>query len=195
MLNCSVATRVFERSAPHVAAERGNREVVTLSPCHLVTLSSAVVALAIGPAHAHALYVECKLKGDTVVVEAFFSDNTPARDARVTVRNSGGGELAAGRTDDAGRWRFPAPAAGKYEVTCDLGDGHRKVAIVTIPTAAALKPITPPPEEIVVSGGPTREELTRFPWLRLLLGVAAIGGLAVLLWLATRRRGPTHEST
>jgi hypothetical protein len=128
-------------------------------------------------------------------VEAFFSDNTPARDAKVTVRDPHGDELAAGRTDDAGRWTFPAPAAGKYEVTCDLGDGHRKAAIVTIPSAAALKPITPTPDEIVVTGGPTREELTRFPWLRLVLGVGAIGGLAMLLWLATRRRGTIHEST
>ena len=154
-----------------------------------------MLLFATGPVHAHALYVECKLKGDAVVVEAFFSDNKPAPDAKVTVRDSGGGELAAGRTDDAGRWTFPAPAAGKYEVTCDLGDGHRKPVIITIPSPAALKPITPPPEEIVITGGPTREELTRFPWLRLLLGVAAIGGLAILLWLATRRRGNIHEST
>ena len=49
--------------------------------------------------------------------------------------------------------------------------------------------MAPAPEEIVVTGGPTREELTRFPWLRLALGVAAVGGLAVLLWLATRGRG------
>jgi len=165
-----------------------------LSPCHLVTLSSAVLLFASGPAHAHRLYVECKLKGDTVVVEAFYSDNKPAANATVTVHDALGNELATGRTDDAGRWRFPAPAAGKYQVTCDAGGGHRTPVPVTIPTAAALKPITPAPEEIVVTGGPTREELTRFPWLRLFLGVAAIGGLAVLLWLATRRRGTIHES-
>ena len=124
-------------------------------------LLAACCLLASGSAHAHALSVECKLKGDTVVVEAFFSDNKPAPNAKVTVRDSHGNELATGRTDDEGRWTFPAPAAGKYEVTCDAGEGHRRPVIVTIPTVAALKPITPTPEEIVVTGGPTREELTR----------------------------------
>ena len=166
-----------------------------MSPCHLVTLSLGGLLLTAGPVHAHRLNVVGTLKGDTVVIEAFFTDNTPARDAKVTVRDPHGKELAAGRTDDAGRWTFPAPAPGKYQVTCDAGEGHRKLVTITIPTPAALKPITPTPEEIVVTGGPTREELTHFPWLRLLLGVAAIGGLAVLLWLATRRRGATHEST
>lgn len=170
--------------------------MITVSLNYRLSLSIAVLLIATGSVRAHDLGIECKLKGDTVVVEAFFTNNNaPARDAKVTVRQPQGGDLASGRTDDAGRWSFPAPAAGKYEVTCDLGDGHRKQVIITIPTAAALKPITPTPEEIVVTGGPTREELTRFPWLRLLLGVAAIGGLAVLLWLATRRRGTTHEST
>jgi hypothetical protein len=168
--------------------------MVTLSPCHLVSLSLAALMLTAGSAHAHKLNAVGTLKGNTVVIEAFFSDNTPARDAKVTVRDPRGGELASGRTDDAGRWTFPAPPPGKYEVTCDAGEGHRKPVIITIPSPAALKPITPPPEEIVITGGPTREELTRFPWLRLLLGVAAIGGLAVLLWLATRRRGVPHES-
>jgi hypothetical protein len=159
-----------------------------LTPWHLVTLSLPVLLLAAGSAHAHGLNVECKLTHDTVVVEAFYTDNTPARDAKVTVRDPHGGEIASGRTDDAGRWSFPAPPAGKYEVACDAGGGHLRRAIITIPTAMSLKPITPPPEEIIVTGGPTREELTRFPWLRLFLGVAAIGGLAVLLWLVTRRR-------
>jgi len=170
-------------------------EDCTLPPRHVVTLSFASLLLTAGFAHAHGLGVQCKLRGDTVVVEAYFTDNKPARDAKVTVLDSNGVELANGRTDDAGRWSFPAPAAGKYKVTCDLGDGHRTPVIVTIPTAGAVKAISPQPEEIVVTGGPTREELTRFPWLRLLLGVAAIGGLAALLWLATRGRGATHEST
>lgn len=164
------------------------RETVTLLPCQVVTLALAIVLFAGGSAPAHALGVECKLKDGTVVLEAFYSDNTPARDAKVIVRDPHGKELATGHTDDAGRWTFPAPAPGKYEVTCDAGAGHRRPVIITIPSPAALKPITPTPEEIVVTGGPTREELTRFPWLRLVLGVAAIGGLAVLLWLATRRR-------
>jgi hypothetical protein len=170
------------------------RETIALSIRHLVTLAPVLAFAALpttaAPAHAHDLRVECKLKGDIVSVEGFFTDGTPARDAKVTVRDPQGTEIAAGRTDDAGRWTFPRPAAGKYEVLVTSNDGHRsRPAVATIPTEAALNAITPAPDEIIVTSGPTREELTRFPWLRLALGVAAIGGLAVLLWLASRGRG------
>src|SRR5438128_10049711 len=100
------------KRAPRRLASRRHTEAVSLSPCHLVTLSCTAVLLAADSAHAHDLLAECKLKGGTVIVEAFFSDNTPAREAKVTVRDARGGELASGRTDDAGRWSFPAPVAG-----------------------------------------------------------------------------------
>jgi hypothetical protein len=151
-------------------------------------LAAAVLLLAAGPASAHALYAEAKLRGDTVTVEVFYSDNTPARGAAVTVRDKSGQEVAAGQTDDEGRWSFARPAAGKYEVMADGGAGHRVRVPITIPSDAVLKTHTPTPDEVVVTAGPTREELTRFPWLRAALGVAAIGGLALLLWLANRRR-------
>jgi nickel transport protein len=151
-------------------------------------LAAAVLFAAAGPAAAHALYAEAKLRGETVTVEVFYSDDTPARGAAVTVRDKSGQEVAAGRTDDEGKWSFARPAAGKYEVTADAGDGHRKAVSITIPSDAVLRTHTPTPDEVVVTGGPTREELTRFPWLRAALGVAAIGGLALLLWLANRGR-------
>jgi hypothetical protein len=156
-------------------------------------VSSAVaLLLAVAPAAwAHALHAEAKLKGDTVTVEAFFDDDTPARGAKVAVRDERGREVAAGRTDERGVWSFPRPAAGKYEVVVDAGAGHRsRPAPLTIPTETALGAHRPPPEEVRVTPGPTRGELTRFPWLRLVLGVLAVGGLAALLWLATRGKGP-----
>jgi nickel transport protein len=157
-----------------------------MSTCRAAAFAAAAVLFTAGPASAHALYAEARLRGDTVTVEVFYSDNTPARDAAVSVRDKGGQEVASGRTDDEGRWSFPRPAAGKYAVTADAGAGHRVSVPITIPTDTVLKTHTPAPDEVIVTGGPTREELTRFPWLRAALGVAAIGGLAALLWLAKR---------
>src|SRR5438874_771922 len=149
----------------------------------LCTLTLLAVLLA-----PHALHAEAKLHGDTVTVEAFYSDNTPAIDAAITVRDAAGKEIAAGRTNDRGIWSFPRPAAGKYEVVADAGAGHRAQATATIPSEAALRVLSPAPEEVIVTGGPTREELTRFPWLRVAIGLATIGGLAILLWLVNRGR-------
>ena len=45
-----------------------------------------VALIAAAPAHAHALGATAKRVGDRVEVEAYFSDDTPARDAAVMVR-------------------------------------------------------------------------------------------------------------
>jgi hypothetical protein len=166
---------------------------VTVSPCHRATpsrpcLALAALLLAAGPLRAHALYAECRLRGDRVIVEAFYSDDTPARGAAVTVRDEVGREVAAGRTGETGEWSFARPPAGKYEVTADAGAGHRKRVTMTIPTDTALGTHSPPPEEVVVTAGPTRDELTRFPWLRVALGLGAIAVLAGVLLVALRRR-------
>jgi hypothetical protein len=153
-----------------------------------LALAITTLLLAAGPAAAHALHAEARLRGDTVTVEVFYSDNTPARDAVVSVQDRDGREVAAGRTDDNGEWSFPRPAAGKYEITADAGAGHRTRAAVTIPTDTALNALAPKPEEVVITSGPSREELTRFPFLRVALGLAAIGVLAALLWLANRSK-------
>jgi hypothetical protein len=142
---------------------------------------------AAAPARAHALHAECKLHGDRVTVEAFFADNTPAASARVSVMAKDGPEVAGGRTDEKGVWSFPKPAAGKYEVTVDAGAGHRTQVRMTVPTETAVATMSPKPDELLLTAGPTREELSRFPWLRAALGVAAVGGLAVLWWLANRK--------
>jgi hypothetical protein len=155
-------------------------------------LTLAVLLLVVGRAPASALHAEARLRGDTVTVAVFFADDTPARGAAVAVRAKDGAEIAAGRTDEAGRWSFPRPAAGKYDLSADAGAGQRVRVTVTVPTDTVLKTLAPLPEEIVVTGGPSREELTRLPWLRAALGVAAVGGLAVLLWLAGRGKGASR---
>jgi nickel transport protein len=147
------------------------------------------------PASAHALGAECKLRGGRVEVEGYYDDNTPARDARVTVRDAAGQTVADGRTDDKGRWSFPAPEPGRYHVIVDAGAGHRAVVSVTVPEAASAPPTftsTPdagpgPPAETVISEGPGRAEFTRVPWTKIAIGFAVIAGLAAAARLFLRR--------
>jgi nickel transport protein len=167
-----------------------------------VWVSSLVFAAVPAGAHElpHALGAEAKLKGDRVEVEAYFSDNTPARDARVAVHDAAEKAVADGRTDDQGRWHFARPAAGKYHVVVDAGDGHRARIAVTIPAdqAGTATATTASPSDadcdcctdgVIVSTGPSRAEFTRWPWERVALGLSLIA-LAAFGWRAFRRSAP-----
>jgi nickel transport protein len=145
-----------------------------------------LLALA-GPARAHALGAECKVVGGRVEVEAYYDDDTPARDAKVSVRDAAQKVIVEGRTDERGCWSFPQPAAGKYEVVVDAGAGHRATVKVTV----TGDPPAGPPQ--VVSDGPTREEFTRTPWLKVAIGLAAIAVLAGAFWLSRQAGKKTRE--
>lgn len=161
----------------------------------------AAVALlaALAPrAGAHALYVECKLRGDNIRVEAFFDDDTPAVDAKIVVRTKDGTEVARGVANDKGVFEFPKPAPGKYVVVADAGQGHRAEQAMTMPTGAALEKLGAynlNAPEVVVTPGPTRTERVRLPWLRAGLGLASIAGLAGALWLGLRKKGASPSRT
>src|SRR5947208_3485638 len=114
--------------------------VVLLSP-----LASAGVL-------AHNLAAECQVRGKQVVLEAFFSDDTPAPNAKVTVRDDHKAVVAEGKTDAGGVWTFPTPPDGRYEIVVDAGDGHRTTLVLTLPVAE--------------TAGKSRGELTAIPWLR-----------------------------
>ncbi len=131
---------------------------------------------------AHAIGFTCKLIGNLVRVEAYFSDDTPAIDALVVVHNGLNEIVAQGRTDDHGVWTFARPPAAHYEVTVDGGAGHRKTERLTIPD----QPRELESQGSVVSEGPVRDEFTRIPWLRLTIGLAVIF-LAALAWLGRSR--------
>jgi hypothetical protein len=150
-------------------------------------------------AEAHGLGAECKLHGKRVELEAYFDDDTPARGATVRVEDVGRKAVAEGRTDAKGLWSFPRPQPGRYVVHVDAGAGHRTEVKVTIPEGEErpgdepAESGTAPPEPaapVTVSEGPGREEFTRFPWLKLGIGVAVIGGVAAA-FLISRRLGRT----
>ncbi len=135
-------------------------------------------------AHAHAVGVTAKLVGASVRIEAFFDDDEPAADAKVTVRDAAGSLVAEGTTDAAGVWSFAAPPAGRYTVRLDAGDGHATTTVITVPQGVA--------EAGAISEGPSRE--ARTGWHR---GAAvAVGLLAIAAgtWAFTRlqrKRGHT----
>jgi nickel transport protein len=157
-----------------------HRNAIKFPVCWL----AACVVLAIPEtADAHAIGAEAKLKGETVSVEAFYDDNTPAADAKINVTDQAGVAIGEGRTDAKGVWTFPAPPPGQYKIAVDAGAGHRTSVALTIPAAVAT-PGPPGDEPVTVSEGPTRTEFTgpmRLLWAT--IGLAIIGGGT---WVLTR---------
>jgi len=101
---------------------------------------------------------------------------TEAAKAKVEVLNAEKKVIASGDTDDKGRWRFPAPAPGKYMVEVNAGAGHRAGHPFNMPDLAEHSnaaenpptpgtPATPPAKGDSISEGPGKEESTSAPWL------------------------------
>lgn len=152
------------------------------SPIRTAMPLSLLLFLCLGQhAGAHALGVECKLKGTKITVEAFFDDDTPARDAKVTVADAKKQTVSTGRTDANGNWTVDSPGPGKYRVTVDAGDGHLASANIVVPGAASSATTT-----TTISDSPSRSAFTRIPWFAVLVGISVIfGGAAV--YYAVRR--------
>jgi hypothetical protein len=144
----------------------------------------------IRPAHAHALGANGKLRDGKIEVEAYYDDDTPARNATVRLFDSDRREVATGRTDTKGVWLGPQLKPGLYEVVVDAGAGHRCTQKITVPALASSPEPTEPiePAAPLLSDGPTREEFTRFPWLKLGMGVGLIAAVGVALVGLARRR-------
>lgn len=134
-------------------------------------------------ARAHSVGLVCEQRGSRLKVAVFYSDDTPARSARVRLLDSDRQVLEETVTDADGRCELRAPAPGPYQVAADAGEGHRATRrIVVRPHGDA--------NEVQVSDGPSRSEFTRFPILRVVVGVAVIALLAMgAIGLRNRLRG------
>jgi hypothetical protein len=127
------------------------------------------------PAFAHRLLADAALTETQFRVEAYYSDDTPAQGAKVSVLR-GDEIIAEGRTDERGVWAGPRPQPGTYTVRV-VSEGHAAdPKSVVVPEDGGV--IEPPPAD--------REANTRTPWDRLGIGLGVIAGLAIG-WLVTRR--------
>jgi hypothetical protein len=153
-----------------------------------------VVTLAPACARAHAIDLEWKQINDRIMVEAFFDDDTPARDALVTIVDDEKNVVASAKTDAQGKCSLRAPI-GRYQIVVDAGAGHRKERPIRI-----VGTLPPPPESketptpAVLSGGANRDEVTGFPWERAAIGCGVIALLAGAWWLSRRPKPPVAAS-
>src|SRR4051794_2601266 len=98
------------------------------------------VAILAGPApvFAHRLHVEPKATGDQIRVDVFYDDDTPAQEAKVTIR-LGDRTVAEGRTDDKGVWTCPRPKPGTYTVWAE-SVGHAATETLPVPEPEQAAP-------------------------------------------------------
>ncbi len=187
---------------------RSNRTLQYLAALSMV---ASLFALA-GRAEAHALGAECKLNGNKVDVEAYYDDDTAARDAKVRVEDSDKKVITEGRTDKAGKWSFPRPKAGRYLVIVDAGAGHRTQVKITIHegegSASASSSQskcddcecceadkgTPTGSSESISDGPSRDDFTSWPWLRIGIGFTVIAGLGGAFWVSQKINGARRNA-
>jgi hypothetical protein len=141
-------------------------------------------------ASAHALRVDCHLRGGEVLIEAYFDDDTPAGEAKVRVFDDKGSLIAEGRTNAAGRWSVARPKPGRYRVEVDAGGGHFTKQTMDVPAEIASGESAP----VRISEGPSRQETAKMFWPKLMVGLGAIAGFGIALWIAARRKKAAHGS-
>ena len=118
------------------------------------------------------------LVGDQLRVEAFYDDDTPSQEAKITV-TQGDQTIAEGRTDEKGVWTCAKPAPGTYLVRAESVGHAAKESLEVPPTDQPAPPESPPSTD-------ERAKRTHTPWGRLAAGLAVIGGLWVA-WIVSRR--------
>ena len=157
--------------------------VAVQSRSFLAILAVAALLAAPQQGDAHALHVDCHLRGEKVVVEAYFDDDTPADKAKVRIVDAGGNEIAGGQTDAAGKWSMERPASGRYRVEVNAGGGHFAKQTMVIPGEGDIGAAP-----ARVSEGPSRQEAARMFWPKLAVGLGAIAGFGIAVWIAARRK-------
>jgi hypothetical protein len=141
-------------------------------------LAAIVLLVGSSPAFAHRLNVRAKLVVDQIRVEAFYDDDTPSQDAKITIA-LGDQTVAEGRTDEKGIWTCARLAPGKYMVRAEsVGHTAKEPLEVAEGEQVSVADSTKPDDE--------RARLTQTPWGRLAAGLAVIGGLWVA-WIISRR--------
>ncbi|GIW73377.1 MAG: hypothetical protein KatS3mg102_2919 [Planctomycetota bacterium] len=145
------------------------------------------------PALAHRAHLDCRLQGEEILIEAYFDDGTPMRGAHARVELLGAKgspegarpRLLEARLDAAGTLRLPLPG-GTVRVFVEVRDdaGHRAEAVLRREGAAGrgVLPGTGAPAPPAAAGRAGLEIA------RVVLGLGAIGALALVLYAVQRRR-------
>jgi hypothetical protein len=93
--------------------------------CFVLGIAAMIVAAGTANvAGAHDLRGTIRVPPDAVVVEARFSDDTPAPGAMVSIRNGADEEVASGKTDQFGMCRLSPLPPGVYRAVIE-SIGHR----------------------------------------------------------------------
>ncbi len=104
-------------------------------------LMVAVVACALPyPAWAHRVNVFAWYTGKEIQGEAYFSGGRRPQKAEVQLIGAKGEVVTSTVTDDKGRFRFPEPPPGRYQVRLNAGLGHMAEATVDVPGEKAPSP-------------------------------------------------------
>ncbi|HJZ93588.1 MAG TPA: carboxypeptidase-like regulatory domain-containing protein [Gemmataceae bacterium] len=150
------------------------------------SLAALVVVALASPAFAHKLELVSKQVGDQLRVEAFYADDTPAQEAKVTVSIEGN-VVAEGRTDEKGVWTCPKPAPGTYSVRVESVGHAAKETLVIADAALAAEPESTAPAE-----SSARFAKTATPWRRIALGLGLIAGVSILSYVL-RKNAPRRN--
>jgi hypothetical protein len=141
------------------------------------------------PASAHKIFVQGKVDGNRLRVEAYYEGNIPAQQARITVENENKEVVAEGKTDALGAWSCPAPGRGNFILRAETV-GHKSdpypLTVLQFPSDPQSEEPKGLPEEPKADKAITREEQTCTPWWKILAGIGAIGVFFTVLWLSRR---------
>ena len=139
------------------------------------------------PLFAHRLLLTCKVAGDTVHVEAYYEDDTPAQNARVALLLAEK-IITSGRTDERGVWVCPKPTGGDYLVLART-EGHTAKENLLIPSEQN-ELTTPENSEVEVQS--ERVAKTQTQWWRLGLGLLVI---SLGYWVWRRLQGRSASAS
>ncbi|MSR53531.1 MAG: carboxypeptidase regulatory-like domain-containing protein [Gemmataceae bacterium] len=163
----------------------------------LALLAFVILSGVATPVFAHKLIVDPRIKGDRLHVEAFYEDDTPAQQARITVLN-GDTVIAEGRTDEKGVWSIAKPMPGTYLVKAEsLGHAAKETLVIAESKSRAENSVGGSPLTVVDNSDSLADEeraaKTRTPWNRIGLGLGLIIGVT-LMSLIFRKSRPTKST-
>jgi hypothetical protein len=154
-------------------------------------LTTFALLLGTLPALAHRLEVDPRIKDDKLHVEAFYDDNSPAQQAKITVFN-GDKIVAEGCTDEKGIWECVKPGPGTYLVKAEsLGHAAKETVFVPDEKMVASASIPKRADDSESNQSDERAKKTETPWWQIFLGLGIIAFCCGLWFVARRTRTNT----